>query len=66
VHSWVKCGTCHGYVDIVDLLFVILELGIWYLYTCCTLIFNKGVVNSVVGNTRFVYAIQLLLDHVTC
>jgi hypothetical protein len=30
VHSWIKCGTCRGYVDIVDLLFVILELGIWY------------------------------------
>jgi hypothetical protein len=24
---------------------MILELGIWYLYTCCTLIFKKGVVN---------------------
>jgi hypothetical protein len=22
VHSWVKCGTCYGYVDIVDLHFV--------------------------------------------
>jgi hypothetical protein len=45
---------------------VVLELGIWYLYTCCTLILKKGVVNSVVGKTRFVYVVQLLLDHFTC
>ena len=36
------------------------------LYTCCTLIFKKGVVNSVVGKTRFVYVVHLLLDHFTC
>jgi hypothetical protein len=24
------CGTYHGYVNIVDLVFVILELGVWY------------------------------------
>jgi hypothetical protein len=28
VHSWVKRGTCHGYIDIVDLLFVILFVGL--------------------------------------
>jgi hypothetical protein len=55
VHSWVKCETCRGYVDIVDLLFVILELGIWYFVYLLHLIFKKGVVNSVVDKTRFVY-----------
>jgi hypothetical protein len=48
VHSWVKRGTCHDCVDIVDLPICVLfwnwEFGT--LYTCCILIFKKGVVNS--------------------
>jgi hypothetical protein len=44
---------------------MVLELGIWYLYTCCTLIFKKGVEDSMVGKTQFVYVVQLLLYHFT-
>jgi uncharacterized membrane protein YdcZ (DUF606 family) len=36
------------------------------LYTCCILIFKKGVVNFKVVKTRFVYIVQLLFDHFTC
>jgi hypothetical protein len=36
------------------------------LFTCCILIFKKGVVNFVVVKTRFVYIVQLLFDHFTC
>jgi hypothetical protein len=32
IYAWIKHGTCHGYVDIVDLLFVI--FGTRYLVPC--------------------------------
>jgi hypothetical protein len=67
VHSWLKRGTCHGYVDIVDLPFMFFWNRVFgTLYTCCILIFKKGVVNFVVVKTRFVYVVQLLFDHFTC
>ena len=65
MHSWVKCGTCHGGVDSVDL-FVVIHFGIDYLLTCCKLIFKEEVGNHVVAYARLACIVQLLFVFFTC